>query len=163
MHKVYFGWMCRFLGVALLLLGTACGAPEDSVTPSRLLTEDWSIKAAAEVAEGGVVVSTTGFDAGGWVASSVPSTPMATLVANGLYPDLYLGTNLDDVDTKQFKGPWWYRTEFEVSAKDVEKVARLQFAGINYAADIWLNGEQFAARNMVVGASASTNSGSKAA
>jgi len=152
MHKVYFGWMCRFMGVALLLLGTACGAPEDSVTPSRLLTEDWSIQAAAEVAEGGAVVSTTGFDAGAWVATSVPSTPMATLVANGLYPDLYLGTNLDDVDTKQFKGPWWYRTEFEASAEDVEKVARLHFAGINYAADIWLNGEQLAAQNMVVGA-----------
>jgi exo-1,4-beta-D-glucosaminidase len=152
MHKVYFGWMCRFLGVALLLLGTACGVPEDSVAPSRLLTDGWSIRAAAEVAEGGAAVSTTGFDASGWYASSVPATPMAALVANGLYPDLYLGTNLEEVDTSQFKGAWWYRTEFEVSAEDAEKVARLDFAGINYAADIWLNGEQLAAQNMVVGA-----------
>ncbi len=31
-------------------------------------------------------------------------------------------------------------------------MAVLQFAGLNYSADIWLNGEQLAARNMVVGA-----------
>jgi exo-1,4-beta-D-glucosaminidase len=77
---------------------------------------------------------------------------MAALVANGLYPDLYLGTNLEDVDTEQFKGAWWYRNEFEISEEDVNKVARLQFAGINYSADVWLNGEQLAARSMVAGA-----------
>jgi len=152
MRRMHFGWLCRFLGFALLLSGTACGVPEDSVTTSRQLAEGWSIQAEAEVAESGAAVSTTGFYAGGWFATSVPSTPMATLVANGLYPDLYLGTNLEDVDTGQFKGPWWYRTEFEVSTEDAVKVARLQFAGINYAADIWLNGEQLAARNIMVGA-----------
>jgi len=152
MRRMYFGRMCRFLGVALLLLGTACGAPEDSVIPSRLLTDDWSLQAAAEVAEGGAAVSAMRFDAGGWIATSVPATPMAALVANGFYPDLYFETNLEKVDTEQFKGPWWYRTEFQVSAEEVDKVAVLQFAGINYSADIWLNGEQLAARNMVVGA-----------
>ena len=140
-------------GLALaLFLGFACAQPEDSVTTSRQLTDGWFVQAAAEVTDGGVVVSSTGYDANGWFATAVPSTPMAALVANGLYPDLYLGTNLEHVDTGQFEGPWWYRTEFEVSAEDAEKVARLQFAGINYAADIWLNGEQLAARNMVVGA-----------
>jgi len=152
MRTIHFGWTVRFLGMALLLLGTACGAPEDAVTTSRYLAEEWSIRAAAEVAEGGAAVSTAGFDASGWFATSVPSTPMAAQVANGLYPDLYLGTNLEEVDTKQIKGPWWYRTEFEVSAEDAGKVARIEFAGINYSADIWLNGEQLAARNMVVGA-----------
>jgi exo-1,4-beta-D-glucosaminidase len=140
-------------GLALaLFLGFACAQPEDSVTTSRQLTDGWSLQAAAEVTDRGAVVSSAGFDANGWFATVVPSTPMAALVANGLYPDLYLGTNLEHVDTGQFEGPWWYRTEFEVSAEDAEKVARLQFAGINYAADIWLNGEQLAARNIVVGA-----------
>jgi exo-1,4-beta-D-glucosaminidase len=131
---------------------TACGEPEDSVTTSKALADGWSIQAATEVAESGAAVSMAGFDASGWIATSVPSTPMAALVANGLYPDLYFGANLEEVDTGQFKGAWWYRTEFEISTEDAEKVARLDFAGINYAADIWLNGEQLAAKNMVVGA-----------
>jgi exo-1,4-beta-D-glucosaminidase len=77
---------------------------------------------------------------------------MAALVSSGRYLDLYLGTNLENVDTGQFQSPWWYRTEFEVTAEEAAKVARLQFAGINYTADIWLNGEQLAARDVIVGA-----------
>ena len=140
-------------GLALaLFLGFACAQPEEPVKTSRQLTDGWFVQAAAEITDGGAVVSSAGYDASGWFTTSVPTTPMAALVANGLYPDLYLGTNLEDVDTERFKGPWWYRTEFEVSAEEAERVARLQFAGINYAADIWLNGEQLAARNMIVGA-----------
>jgi exo-1,4-beta-D-glucosaminidase len=126
--------------------------PEDTVSTSRQLTDGWFIQAASEVTDGGALVSSAGFDTSGWIPTSAPSTPMAALVANGLYPDLYLGTNLEEVDTKQFTGPWWYRTEFEISEADANKVARLQFAGLNYTADIWLNGEQLAARSMVVGA-----------
>jgi exo-1,4-beta-D-glucosaminidase len=122
------------------------------VSTARQLTEGWSLQAAAEVTGDAAAVSSTGYDASGWYSSTVPSTPMAALVANGLYPDLYLGTNLENVDTGQFRGPWWYRTEFEVSTEDARKVARLQFAGVNYAADIWLNGEQLAARELIVGA-----------
>jgi len=119
---------------------------------ARQLTEGWSLQAAAEVTGDAAAVSSTGYNASGWYSSTVPSTPMAALVANGLYPDLYLGTNLENVDTGQFRGPWWYRTEFDVTAEDTGKVARLQFAGINYSADIWLNGEQLAARELIVGA-----------
>jgi exo-1,4-beta-D-glucosaminidase len=148
-----FSSMSRFsMAAAGLVLGVACAQPEGPVMTSRTLAHGWSLQAAAEVSTGGAAVSSTGFDASGWFTTAVPSTPMAALVANGLYPDLYLGTNLEDVDTGQFESPWWYRTEFEVSAEDAEKVARLRFAGINYAADIWLNGEQLAAHNMVVGA-----------
>jgi exo-1,4-beta-D-glucosaminidase len=119
---------------------------------ARQLGEGWGVRAAAEVAEGGSEVSTVGYRADGWVSTSVPTTPMAALVADGRYPDLYLGTNLEEVDTAQFNGPWWYRTEFEISAEEAEKAARLFFEGINYSADIWLNGEQLVGRNVVVGA-----------
>jgi exo-1,4-beta-D-glucosaminidase len=137
---------------AALLLGIGCAQPESPVTTSRLLTDGWHLRSAADVADGGAEVSSAGFDTTGWHPSSVPATPMAALVANGLYPDLYLGDNLEKVDTEQFSGPWWYRTEFQVSEGDAAKVARLQFSGLNYSADIWLNGEQIAARETVVGA-----------
>jgi exo-1,4-beta-D-glucosaminidase len=117
-----------------------------------MLGDGWWLQSAAAVAVGGEVVSMPEFDVTGWYATKVPATPMAALVANGGYPDLYLGTNLGDVDKEQFKQPWWYRTEFEISAADADKVARLQFAGINYAADIWLNGETLASHDKVVGA-----------
>jgi exo-1,4-beta-D-glucosaminidase len=153
MREDIFSSITRFsIAVAGLVLGVACAQPEGPVTTSRTLTHGWSLQSAAEVADGGEVVSSAGFDASGWFTTAVPSTPMAALVANGLYPDLYLGTNLEDVDTGLFEGPWWYRTKFEASEADAEKVARLQFAGINYSAEIWLNGQRLATREEIVGA-----------
>jgi exo-1,4-beta-D-glucosaminidase len=152
MHGKRTEWMWRFLATAAVLSAAACGAPEESVNTSKKLSDGWSIRAAAEVSGGGASVSSPDFDADGWFPTAVPATPMAALVANGLYPDLYLGTNLEKVDTEQFKGAWWYRTEFDVSDQEVGKVARLQFDGINNSADIWLNGEQLAGRNIVYGA-----------
>jgi exo-1,4-beta-D-glucosaminidase len=137
---------------AALFLVAGCAAPGDPVNTSRELSQGWQIRSASDVADAGAAVSSVGFDGGGWTPASVPTTPMAALVANGLYPDLYLGTNLENVDTGQFEEAWWYRTDFDISAEEVEKIARLQFAGINYAADIWLNGEQLAARTMITGA-----------
>ncbi len=135
-----------------LLVGFGCAPPEAAVTTTRQLSEGWFLRSAAEVTANGAALSSTGFDTAGWHAAVVPSTPMAALVANGLYPDLYLGTNLNDVGTGQFEGPWWYRTEFEVATDDVDTTARLEFAGLNYSADIWFNGEQLAARDTIVGA-----------
>jgi exo-1,4-beta-D-glucosaminidase len=145
-------WSIRFSSFMALVVMAGCGMPEETVDTSRQLTDGWFVRAVAEVTGGGAEVSSPGYDTSGWVATEVPSTPMAALVANGRFPDLYLGTNLARVDTAQFQGPWWYRTEFEVSGEDAEKFARLEFAGINYAADIWLDGEQLAARDAIVGA-----------
>ena len=96
MYRMHFGWLCRFLGIVLVLSSAACGAPEEVVTTSRQLTDGWSIQAAAEVTGGGAELSAVGFDTSGWFATAVPATPMAALVGNGLYPDLYLGTNLEN-------------------------------------------------------------------
>ncbi len=77
---------------------------------------------------------------------------MAALVANGAYPDLYMGTNLDRVPTEQFAGPWWYRTEFELGEREASGTARLVFEGINYRANVWLNGARLASADEIVGA-----------
>ena len=47
---------------------------------------------------------------------------------------------------------WWYRKAFRVPAADRGKTFWLNFGGINYSADIWVNGKQIAARSQVAGA-----------
>ncbi len=138
-------------GCALLAL-TSCARHEPPVTAARVLADGWRIRAAAEVTADGAALSVPGFDASGWVATSVPATPMAALVANGAYPDLYVGTNLEKVATEQFAGPWWYRTEFELGEREAAGTVRLVFEGINYRANIWLNGARLAAADEIVGA-----------
>lgn len=137
---------------ALVLVAQGCARHGEPVVNARTLTGGWQLQAASEVAAEPAALSQPGFDAAGWYAAEVPVTPMAAMVAAGLYPELYLGTRLAEVDTVQFQQPWWYRTEFDLSADDAKKVARLAFDGINYAADIWLNGELVAGRDQVLGA-----------
>ncbi len=51
-----------------------------------------------------------------------------------------------------FRVSWWYRTEFQVPADWQDKSAWLNFRGINYRANIWLNGKQIAKSEDVAGA-----------
>ena len=88
----------------------------------------------------------------GWIAASVPSTVLATLVENGRCPDPYTGMNLRAVPREPFQSPWWYRTEFALSESEAGKTVLLEFDGINYAAAIWLNGQQIAAADQAKGA-----------
>lgn len=144
-----------FTGLVLgltTMMAVGCSGPEAPSATSRVLSDDWQLQAAAEAAAGGEVLSTAGFDASSWLAVQVPTTPMAALVAAGRYPDLYVGTNLEKVDIEQFRQPWWYRTELELTADEAARTARLVFDGVNYSADLWLNGELVAGRERMVGA-----------
>src|SRR5579864_642125 len=47
---------------------------------------------------------------------------------------------------------WWYRKAFEVPAAYKGKTIWLKFDGINYRANIWLNGKQIANSDDVAGA-----------
>jgi exo-1,4-beta-D-glucosaminidase len=131
---------------------TGCAVPAELPDTARELAAGWWLRAAADCEDGGEEVSSTGYDTAGWIGTEVPSTVMAALVANGHYPDLYVGTNLEKVPKEQFQAPWWYRTEFELPAEEAASTARLKLEGINYSAEVWLNGEQVATREEVTGA-----------
>ena len=147
--------------VALATLALGCGrAPSDpgassdvqipdSATYHVLLEKDWTLRAAADVDADGATVSSTDFSTDGWYSTSVPTTVLAALVGNGLYPEPYFADNLEKIDTEPFKGPWWYRTTFELDALD-EGLA-LVFDGINYRADVWLNGRRITDDGEIVG------------
>ncbi len=152
MHVRRFIEVSRVLAIVIVLVTLGCGQTGNPIDNSRSLTSGWSLRAAADVGAGPESVSNPGFPMDSWYSSDVPSTAMAALVANDLFPDLYLGTNLENVDTAQFEGAWWYRSEFDVSLSETNSIARLLLEGINYSADIWLNGEKLAGRDEIFGA-----------
>jgi len=118
----------------------------------RPLRDGWLIQASSEVNQTPREISSLDFDTRSWYSASVPSTLLATLVENGVYENPYFGMNLKDIPTKPFAEPWWYRTEFQLSGSDLDKPLLLEFDGINYSADIWLNGMQIATSAEVRGA-----------
>jgi len=97
-------------------------------------------------------VSLPGFDAREWVPAAVPGTVLAALVAADRYEDPYFGMNVKKIPREPFEQPWSYRTEFMLSKEQTRQTVLLEFDGINYAANIWLNGRQVAASDEVTGA-----------
>ena len=118
----------------------------------RLLNSGWMIQSSAKVKFPPNELSQPEFDARGWYSASVPSTVLAALVENGVYADPYFGMNLKKIPSEPFQNSWWYRTEFEWSGEQARQTVLLEFDGINYASNIWLNGRQIATSSEAKGA-----------
>uniref|UniRef100_B0T7S3 Glycoside hydrolase family 2 sugar binding n=1 Tax=Caulobacter sp. (strain K31) TaxID=366602 RepID=B0T7S3_CAUSK len=102
----------------------------------------WALVEAPKVSEGGAAVSAPAYDAKGWYAATVPGTVLTTLVDRGVYPDPDYGLNNTAIPESLNKQDYWYRSAFEAPADAAGKHLLLTFKGINYAAEIWLNGEK---------------------
>jgi exo-1,4-beta-D-glucosaminidase len=121
---------------------------------------------------GGATISGAAFTPRDWYPVRVPSTVLTGLVANGVYPDPYAGMNnmripdaSDEFNRKfdlarfshlpghdnPWSKPWWYRAEFDVPRLPAGTQVWLNFEGINYRADVWLNGQRIADSADVVG------------
>src|SRR5260221_2684595 len=154
------------LAAGLLLSGRAAFSADE---PSKIfLHKDWQIQSSCEVKAGGAEISARTFDAKGWHHTDVPSTVVGALVADKTYPDPNYGTNLKsfpgmDYSSKTFfanqdmpkdspfRRSWWFRTEFSGPAEAEHKTNWLNFLGINYRANVWLNGQKIADANEVAG------------
>ncbi|HTU35577.1 MAG TPA: LamG-like jellyroll fold domain-containing protein [Candidatus Acidoferrum sp.] len=102
----------------------------------------WRLSAAPEANAGDSRVSQIGFDASTWLPAVVPGTVLTTLVARGVYPDPAYGLNDMAIPETLNKHDYWYRVELKSPAKVGGKRLTLTFDGINYAADVWLNGHE---------------------
>jgi exo-1,4-beta-D-glucosaminidase len=130
----------------------ACRPAEPPVDGTTVVLRDgWAIRSAAKVAASGAEISRPGFDRSGWTPTAVPSTVLAALVREGVVPDPYYAKNLEAIPAERFAAPWWYRVEF-AAPEPLPAEARLVFEGINYSADVWLNGHKIAGREDLRGA-----------
>ena len=151
------------IGIAAMLLPSVCsgqGNEGDRIT----LRDNWAIQSSAKVKEDGKAISLAGYSATGWYPTSVPTTVLAALVANKVYPDPYYGDNIlslpgkipdrkwDIPEGSPFRDPWWYRTEIKLPASYAGKHTWIQFHSINYKADLWINGKKVADTTVLEGA-----------
>ncbi len=142
--------LSRLTVAVSLLFAIALLAASAQESPSLSeLSSGWRMTSANNVSVDDSLVSQTAFDASHWYAAQhMPATVLQILQENGVYKDLYFGMNLA-APGDLWKQDWWYRTSF--TAPPGREVYSLIFKGINYRADIWLNGHQVANRATVVG------------
>ncbi|MDD5151782.1 MAG: beta galactosidase jelly roll domain-containing protein, partial [Flavobacterium sp.] len=121
------------------------------VSRQILLKENWKVQQNKKILSDGTTISSASNDSKSWYTASVPSTVMGVLTANGLYKDIFEGDNYTKIDKTQFDDSWWYKTEFDLPSILPENNISLHFDGINYYANIWLNGKLIASRDKVFG------------
>ncbi|MBG8553450.1 glycoside hydrolase family 2 protein [Hymenobacter guriensis] len=106
------------------------------------LNQGWELASANDVAAPGAKISRPGLSTGSWYNAMVPGTVLTTLVEQGVYPDPFFGLNNLAIPDTLSRQAWWYRLRFRVPEGQRGRSAWLVFDGINYAADIWLNGHR---------------------
>jgi exo-1,4-beta-D-glucosaminidase len=112
----------------------------------------WTIQSSEKAKGTGEQISLPGFKIDSWYPAIVPSTVLGTLVENNVYRDIFFGKNLEKVPTAPFEVSWWYRKEFTVPMGPGLNRTRLEFDGINYRANIWLNGKRIGDASSIYGA-----------
>ena len=113
-----------------------------SLAQSSQQVEGWQMQDSVKVSETGAVVSTAKFRPEGWYAAVVPGTVLTTLVRNGAYPEPLYGENMRAIPESLNKTSYWYRTTINVPKLQKGRHTWLHFAGINYAAEVWVNARQ---------------------
>ena len=120
------------------------GPPLPAEGPGRwLIKGGWRLASATELGGAtGAGLSRPGYDARAWVAATVPGTVLTTLVDRGVYPDPAYGLNNLAIPDTLARHDWWYRAELDGPSATAGKRVELVFDGINYASEVWLNGER---------------------
>jgi exo-1,4-beta-D-glucosaminidase len=134
------------------------------------LHDDWRLQSACTIQASGDSISAIGFKDSNWLKTSVPSTVLAAQVAAGVVPDPYFGDNLRQIPgagypvgqnfanlpmpaDSPYACGWWYSKVFSAppAAAGASRFS-LQFGGINYRGEVWLNGHRIADSSTVAGA-----------
>ena len=168
--------MVRIVNLRLLTLviivfhvGTPAASSQKVTDPgTTVLRDNWFIQPSADVHAHGEAISSVGFSTRDWYPATLPSTVLSALVEDKVYSDPYTGVNLRSIPgttypiyedfsnipmppASPFRQSWWYRTEFQLPPQSSGKTVWLGFDGINYRANVWMNGVQIASSDDLAG------------
>eukprot|EP00039_Didymoeca_costata_P005791 m.84645 g.84645 ORF g.84645 m.84645 type:complete len:915 (-) comp12975_c0_seq2:25-2769(-) len=139
-----------FLAVCISSAWTVSASSQDGVLT---LDSGWSMQSSVECGGlDGKAISSPGLDTSRWYTlSKFPATVLAGLQQSGEYPDLFYAQNLKLVNASRFDVSWWYRVEKTIDELGTDNMVTLRFKGINYRANVWLNGKLLASKDSIVG------------
>lgn len=138
------------------LLALLCYLPAFTQSPVKIqrlearekkcLHEGWFARKASEIGEDGNRLTGQPFEATGWMKAKVPGTVLTTLLENKIYPAPEFGLNNQLIPDIFHVGrafyTYWFACPFTMEALLPGQHAWLNFRGINYKAEIYLNGKR---------------------
>jgi len=116
-----------------------------------VLDKGWQLASASTLSASGDVISEPEYETTNWhTIRRMPATVLEALQEDGTYPNLYFGMNLlEGVPQDLWKQSWWYRTSFKLPTSGT--AYWIDLPGINYRAQVWLNGKLVAGDSQIVG------------
>jgi beta-galactosidase/beta-glucuronidase len=102
----------------------------------------WRVQRDSFVRGGPDAISKVGFQDTDWVVATVPATTLVSYLNVGAIPNPDFGDNQLQISDSFFYADFWYRNEFVAPAAGAGKHVWLNFDGINWKADVYVNGEK---------------------
>ena len=102
----------------------------------------WRVERESLVKADGAAISRPGFLDRDWLIATVPGTVLTSYLNAGAVPDPNYGDNQNLISDSFFCADFWYRDEFVAPAALGRRRVWLNFDGINWKADVYLNGEK---------------------
>ena len=103
---------------------------------------NWSLQRASEVNVSGEAIAAAGFDGADWIPATVPGTVLASYINIGAVPKPNYADNVDQISESFFRSNFWYRDVFDVPQEMLGTQQWLNFDGINWKANVFLNGQR---------------------
>jgi len=102
---------------------------------------NWKIQRASLVKAKGIDLSKPGYDDSDWIVATVPATVLMSYYNVGALPDPNFADNQLMISESFFYSDFWYRNEFIAPKSYTKKFIFLNFDGINWKAEVYLNGK----------------------
>jgi hypothetical protein len=100
----------------------------------------WRLQRDSQIQAPGAAISKPGFDDKDWTTATVPGTELVSYLNAGAIPNPDFGDNQLMISDSFFYSDFWYRDEFTAPPATKGKHVWLNFDGINWKADVYLNG-----------------------
>ena len=104
--------------------------------------DNWTLQQASEIEATGQQISSRRFDDNEWMRATVPGTVLTSFVKAGEIPEPTYDENINLIPDAYFNSEFWYRDVFSVPPGFVGDKVWLNFDGINWKAEVWLNGKR---------------------
>jgi hypothetical protein len=101
---------------------------------------NWKLQRASKEVVCGETISRADFNADKWVVATVPGTVLSSYINIGAVPDPNYADNILHISESFFYSNFWYRNEFTLPADFRDDNIFLNFDGINWKANVFLNG-----------------------
>ncbi|MDG5800755.1 glycoside hydrolase family 2 TIM barrel-domain containing protein [Marinilabiliaceae bacterium ANBcel2] len=146
MNRIVYMFM-----VVLAFSLISCSGMDDKEEHTTRLDDGWQLFSSDSIDVSGEIISQKDFDATFGYPVTVPATIVHGLMQNGYFEDIFDPFIVENMDSEPYEVPWWYRKVFNIDDVTSQDFYQITFEGINFKANIWINGELIATDELIQG------------